>query len=88
MGIKNRWRNTALVARFFIFDARAVLPFVGFLAHIKWWTFGVAVFSFVLFGILERFGISVSVALRLLRSWIAGPVRYGVAWRHKPKDKY
>ncbi|MEN1458346.1 IcmT/TraK family protein, partial [Pseudomonas aeruginosa] len=52
-----------------------------------WWTMGTALAVFVFFGALEWMGISVVVALRMLRSWIAGPVRYGVAWWHKPKEK-
>lgn len=88
MAHKNVWWNTALSARFFMFEAYSVLPFVVFLAHITWWTFGLATATFLLFVALERFGITVVVALRLLRSFIAGPIRYGVAWRHKSKDKY
>lgn len=84
---RNAWRDTSRTERFFIFDAKAGIPFFFFLAHIAWWTFALAVVSFVVFGVLERLGISLKVALRLLRSWIAGPIRYAVAWWHKPQRR-
>lgn len=84
---KRTGRNTARPARFFFFDAKAGIPVFIFLAHISWWTLWVSILSFVVFGILERFGFSITVALRLLRARLAGPVRYGVAWWHKPQKK-
>lgn len=84
---RNVWRDTSRTERFFVFDAKAGIPFFFFLAHIAWWTFALAVVSFVVFGVLERLGISLKVALRLLRSWIAGPIRYSVAWWHKPQKR-
>lgn len=85
MARRNCWRNTALTVRFLIFDAKAGVPFFFFLAHIAVWTLVISVMSFVVFGILERFGYSLEVALRLLRSTLAGPVRYAVAWWDKPQ---
>ena len=87
MAKRNSWRDTARTVRFFIFDAKAGIPFFLFLAHISYWTFGIAILSFVIFGVLERFGFSLMVALRLLRSFLAGPVRYAVAWWDKPQKK-
>lgn len=84
---RNVWRDTSRTERFFVFDAKAGIPFFFFLAHIAWWTFALAVVSFVVFVVLERLGISLKVALRLLRSWIAGPIRYAVAWWHKPQKR-
>ena len=75
MARKNVWRDTARTVRFFIFDAKAGIPFFFFLAHISYWTFAVSVLSFIVFGVLERFGFSLTVALRLARSTLAGPVR-------------
>ncbi len=88
MARKNVWRDTGRTVRFFMFDAKAGIPFFVFLGHIKLWTFGFSLITFVVFGVLERFGISLPVALRMLRSWIAGPIRYGVAWWHKPQKKF
>ncbi len=87
MAKRNTWRDTARTVRFFFFDAKAGVPFLFFLAHIAWWTLGIAVFSFIVFGTLERFGFSLVVALRLMRSKLAGPVRHAVAWWEKPQKK-
>ncbi|NMX77870.1 hypothetical protein HBO23_33435 [Pseudomonas sp. WS 5532] len=87
MARKNEWRNTSITVRFLIFDARAAFPFAVSLAHIAWWTFGLAILAFIAFGLLEWVGISLVVALRMFRSWLAGPTRYAVAWWHKPQRK-
>lgn len=87
MAKRNSWRNTGRTVRFFIFDAKAGIPFFFFLAHVSYWTLAISVLSFVIFGVLERFGFSMVVALRLLRSTLAGPVKYAVAWWDKPQKK-
>lgn len=87
MARQNRWRNTALTVRFFFFAAEAVIPLAIFLGHIKIWTGVIALIAFLVLGILERFGISIRVGLRLLRVRLAGPIRYAVAWWHKPQKK-
>lgn len=87
MAKRNSWRDSSRTVRFFIFDAKAGIPFFFFLAHVSYWTLAISVLSFVVFGVLERFGFSMAVALRLLRSKLAGPVRYAVAWWDKPQKK-
>jgi intracellular multiplication protein IcmT len=87
MAKRNCWRDTARTARFFVFDAKAGIPFFFFLAHVTYWMFAISGLSFVVFGVLERFGFSVVVALRLLRSRLAGAVRYAVPWWDKPQKK-
>lgn len=87
MAKRNVWRDTARTVRFFIFDAKAGIPFFFFLAYVSYWTFAISVLSFVVFGVLERFGYSLVVALRLARSKLAGPVRFSVAWWDKPQRK-
>ncbi len=87
MAKRNAWRDTGRTVRFFIFDAKAGIPFFFFLAHVSYWTLAISVLSFVVFGVLERFGYSLVVALRLARSTLAGPVRFAVAWRDKPQRK-
>jgi len=87
MAKRNSWRDSARTVRFFIFDAKAGIPFFFFLAHVSYWTLAISVLSFVVFGVLERFGYSLVVALRLLRSTLAGPVRFAVAWWDKPQKK-
>ncbi len=82
----NAWRNTGRGARFWLFDARAGLGLLVFFIHWSWLTFKIAVISFVLFGTLERFGFSVPVAWRWVRSRIAGPVRVSTPWWRRPRD--
>lgn len=77
------WRDSARIVRIGPFDYRAVFPLVLFLLHIRWWTFGLAVFSVLLFGILERFGFSVSVARRFVRVFVSGKTKPAVAWWRK-----
>lgn len=77
------WRDTARRIRFFMFDARAAIPFIFTLLHLRWWTVGLAFVSFIVFGMLERWGYTIEVALRMLRSWAAGPVRSAVPWWEK-----
>ena len=68
------WRDSARSPRFFIIDARAAFPFVLFLLHIRWWSFILAVVVTTFFGLLEKYGFSLTVFLRWLRSTLAGAV--------------
>lgn len=88
MSRRNEWRDSARTVRFFFFDAKAGLAFFLFLAHVAWWTFALALVSFIAFGVLERYGFSIVVALRLARARLAGPVRYAVAWWQKPQRRF
>jgi intracellular multiplication protein IcmT len=74
------WRDSARNARFFIFDINAAFPLFLFLLHIKMWTFVTAVVTMLFFAILNRFGFSVIVFLRVMRSFFAGPRKTVVPW--------
>lgn len=74
------WRDSARHPRFFLIDARAAFPLLLFVIHIRWWTFIVAVLSIIFFGLLERFGFTVPVFLRVIRGYIAGPRKVSVSW--------
>lgn len=74
------WRDSARHPRFFLVDARAAFPLLLFVVHIRWWTFTVAVVSVIFFGLLERFGFTVPVFLRVIRGFIAGPRKVCVSW--------
>ncbi len=74
------WRDSARNPRFFIVDARAAFPFLLFLLHIRLWTFIVAVVAMAFFGLLERYGFSVIVFLRFLRTFLAGPRKIAIPW--------
>jgi intracellular multiplication protein IcmT len=77
------WRDTAYAARFFFVDARASFPLFFFLMHIRWWTFGVAIAAMVFFALLEKYGFTVVVFGRWLRSFLAGPYKSAHPWWKK-----
>jgi intracellular multiplication protein IcmT len=74
------WRDTARPARFFVIDYRAAFPLLLFLLHIRLWTFIVATLAIFCFYMLERFGYTVPVFLRLFRGWLAGPRKMARPW--------
>lgn len=75
-----QWRNSGLSARMGLgvvsIDARAFLPILGLILHISWTTLYVFMAVVSLFAILEFLGYSAPVALRKLRSLIAGKHRF------------
>ena len=91
MAKKNVWRWAGPAVKFAFVDSRAGLTLLPALIGMRWigvWAWVIAGLVFALFAVLERFGFSPQVALRFLRSWLAGPVRHAVAWWHKPQKKY
>ena len=74
------WRDSARIARFWILDCRAAFPFLFCLLHIRIWTLLLALFATVFFAALERYGFTVHVFWRWLRSTIAGSRRATVPW--------
>jgi intracellular multiplication protein IcmT len=77
------WRDSARPARFFLVDYRAAFPLLLFLLHIRLWTFSLALGTMFVFYLLERYGFSVPVFLRLVRSWLAGPRKHSKPWWRK-----
>jgi intracellular multiplication protein IcmT len=78
--INAHWRDSARPARFFIIDAKAAFPVLLFLLHITWWTFFVAIAATLFFTALNRFGYSVEVFLRLVRSFFSGSRKMAIPW--------
>ena len=74
------WRDSARQPRFFLIDARAAFPLLLFLLHIKLWSFILAVATMAFFGLLERYGFSLIVFLRWLRSLLAGSRKVSIPW--------
>ena len=74
------WRDSARSAKLWIFDARAAFPFLLFLLHIKLWTFGLAVATTIFFSLLQRYGFTMPVFLRWVRSRLAGPMKLSKPW--------
>lgn len=74
------WRDSARSVRFFFIDFRACFPLLFFLLHIRLWTFVLAVVATGFFAALERYGFTVTVFLRWIRSFIAGPRKIAQPW--------
>ncbi len=74
------WRDSAKNVRFWVIDYRATFPVLILVFHIRLWTFIFAVIATSFFVILERWGFSVAVFLRWLRSFVAGPRKIAQPW--------
>lgn len=83
--IEAHWRDTARPARFGPIDAKAVFPFLLWLLHFRLWTFGVAVAFTVFFTMLEKWGFTIPVFARWVRSSIAGPRKMAIPWWRESK---
>jgi intracellular multiplication protein IcmT len=64
------WRNSMKPARFFFLDARAAVPFVVCLLHLRWYTLVFAAMTTLMFYILETRGLNFVAALRAFRVWL------------------
>lgn len=84
----NAWRDSAQTTRLLVFDALAGIPLLLMLVHLKVWTFLLALFCFLVFGVLERLGFGVRVAMRRFRAKVAGKIRYGQAWWQRHQERY
>ena len=71
------WRDTYKPARFFFLDAKAGVPVIACLVHIKVYTVAPVVVWILLFWFLERRGTNFTSAFRGLRAWMIGDVRPG-----------
>ncbi len=74
------WRDSSRPAQFWIFDARATFPLVLFIFHIKMWTFVLAIIAMIFFALLNKYGFSIPVFWRWLRSTVAGKRREARPW--------
>jgi intracellular multiplication protein IcmT len=74
------WRDSARSVRLFFLDFRACFPLLILMFHIRWWTFLLAVIATVFFAGLERYGFSLIVFMRWLRSFIAGNRKIAQPW--------
>lgn len=73
------WRVTMMPARIGPLDARMVIFVALFLLHMRWWTFTVLFMACIVFFVLERRGLSLPSAGRLLRAFLAGARRPAVS---------
>jgi hypothetical protein len=64
------WRNTALPTMFWAVEGYAVLPLVWWLVHLRWWTFGLAVFCMLGLTVIRGFGLDARSAYRRAGAWL------------------
>ncbi len=69
---QEHYRNTGHIVRFFIWDARAVLPFAPLIVYKAWWLFFMGCATFVFFFVIEKKGLTFDNFLRKARCWITG----------------
>ena len=74
------WRDSARNVRLWFLDFRACFPLLIFLLHIRLWTFLLAIATTIFFSMLERYGFTLAVFGRWLRSFIAGPRKISRPW--------
>jgi intracellular multiplication protein IcmT len=74
------WRDSSRTVVFWMVDYRAAFPLLIFLLHITWWTFIFAMVTTMFFGMIEKYGFTVGVFARWLRSYIAGPRKIAQPW--------
>ena len=74
------WRDSARNVRFFILDGKAVFPLVFVLMYPRLWTLILALVATVFFTILSRYGFSISVFGRWLRSLFSGRRKMAIPW--------
>lgn len=72
------WRNSMKPARFFFLDARAAVPFVFALLHLRWYTLVIAAVTTLVFYVLETRGLNFVAALRAFRVWLVTKKRPNV----------
>jgi intracellular multiplication protein IcmT len=77
------WRDSARNVRMWIVDYRACFPLLIFIFHVSWATFIFAIVAVGFFGALERYGFTVAVFSRWLRSFLAGPRKIAQPWWKK-----
>lgn len=79
------WRDSSRSVRFFIVDYRALFPLLILIFLPRLWTFAFAMVSIIFFMILERYGFTVTVFIRLIRGFFAGPYKVARPWWYRAK---
>ena len=79
------WRNTMRPVRFFMLDARAVLPYYPLLFYPRPITLFITILITITFLFLEKRGLTFPAAVRSIRLWFVGQSR--PAWISYRKRK-
>jgi len=77
------WRDSARSAKLWIFDANATFPLLIFAFNISTNTFLFAIFGMMFFTALSKYGFTIPIFLRWIRSTLAGPRKIAVPWWFK-----
>ena len=78
------WRNTMLPIRIYVVDARALIPLMVVLVHIRCGPSISRLRGMVVFAVLEWFGLTFPAAIRTLRRWIVGRRRPAIpTWKKR-----
>ena len=78
------WRNTGQPVRVLMLDARACLPILTVMVYWSWTTLYIAVAGFVFFSLISFLGLTLPAMMRLIRRWLAGPIRPAVpVWNRR-----
>ena len=78
------WRNTMRPVRLFVIDARALIPVMVFVMHVRWGTLYLACAGIAVFTVLEWFGLTFPAAIRTVRRYVVGAVRPAIpAWKKR-----
>ncbi|KGE50302.1 IcmT/TraK family protein [Xanthomonas campestris] len=75
------------MAKFLVFDARACIPFVILFYSPSFAKLGASIGLFLFFSVLSFYKYTLVVLVRRMRCKLAGPVRSGVAWWHRPQRR-
>ena len=70
-----QWRETGRQPKCGPIDARALFPMLVFLFHMRLWTLYVALAGIGVFWALTLWGVTPTVAWRILRVWAVGKYR-------------
>jgi intracellular multiplication protein IcmT len=79
------WRDSSRSVRFFFVDYRALFPLLILIFVPRLWTFVVAAVGIGFFMILERYGFTVNVFLRLTRGFFGGPFKISRPWWYRAR---
>jgi len=74
------WRDSARSPQLWLIDASAVFPLFLFLMHMRMWTFIITMIAVIFLSILNRYGFTVPVFLRWLRTSLAGKRKLANPW--------
>ena len=69
------WRDTGYYPKLGPIDARCLILVFPFFMHISYTTFVLCITSIIIFDIIQRQGISIYVAIIMIRTFVMGDVR-------------